>query len=198
MSDCKRCPKHKTTGPPGVLVEYNDTSRTPSKDYMVSTLDGFPEHKNVRYSSRWVIYTGGPPEAHLFGINDILPPEANRVSIDREGRLEYEKGPDDFEPPGPIDGFCRDKKNDHFFLPVWKSCVWRHFSISFKLNCRCIDILARCGKSSQLTDYAKCEQCGDRMEIPVMVVPEKKTLSSLQYPEGLPIHNSKLRTHGTT
>ena len=191
---CKGCPEGKPTGPPGVLVEYNRTTRTPSENYMVSTLEGLPEHKGVRYSSRWVIYTGGPPEAHLFGINDILPPEANRISIDREGHLEYKKGPDDFEPPSPIDGFCRDKENDHLFLPMWKSCVWRHFSILFKLNCQCIDIIARCGKSSHLTDYAKCEQCEDRMKIPEMIIPKKKTISSLRYPEGLPIYNSKPTT----
>lgn len=195
-ANCKGC--SKPTEPPGVIVEHNEITRASTDDHMVSVLRGLPEYDDVRYSSKWVIYMGGPPEVHLFAINSILPPEADRISIDHEGHLEYKKGPGDFESPSPIDGFCRDEENDHLFLPLWESCVWRHYNIAFKLNCQCINIISRCGKTDQITDYATCKQCEDRLEIPLIIVPEMKTISSLRYPEGLPIHSSKPKTHGTT
>jgi len=189
MSDCKGCPER--ANPPGVIVEHNEVTRTLTGEHMVPKLSGFPEHENVLYSLRWVIYTGGPPEAHLYGINSILPPEADRVGVTPEGNIKYKIGLDGWQPPNPIDGFRRDAENDYLFLSQWESCTWRHYSISFKTNCKCIDVIARCGKSARLTDFAKCEQCEDRLEIPVSVPPKKKTVSSLRYPEGLPVHNSK-------
>jgi len=191
MSNCKKCPEQATNIQPGNLVENN---KIPSKENnMVKTIWGLPEHEGVLYSSMWIIFTGGPPEAHLFAINRIIP--IDRIQITRKGHIKYKKGLGDFESPSPIDGYQRDEENDYLFLPLWESCIWRQFSISFKLNCQCINIIAWCGKTSEFVKYNQCKQCGDRIPIPEVIIPQKKTISSLQYPEGLPVHSSKPSTH---
>ncbi len=201
MSDCKDCPERPTVHLKDEVYPNDrgqgEVYQAPEEETLVSTMEGLPERKGVLYNQTWVIYTGGPPEAHLFGINRIIPKAAKHIKVNSDGSIEYEKGPDDFEPPGPIDGFQRAKRDDHLFLPQWGSCVWRHFGVSFKTSCQCINVLSRCGKTSRMTSYAECEKCEDKIGIPEIVVPKTKTVESLKYPEGLPVHSPRLGRRGT-
>ncbi len=180
MRDCKKCPEsiypEETVTREDILKGLPDrTSNTP-----------LPELEGV--GKVWIIYTGGPPEAHLSSLRYITP---DNIKVGHTGSLEYQKKSDNFEPPKHIDGYQRDKENDHLFLPVWKSCVVRHFNLSSKSVCNCVDVIARCGKTFQIVKCADCDQCEYRVKIPELKRPVKKTLKSLQYPVGLPIHNPK-------
>ncbi len=198
MSECKDCPERPTIHlKDEVHPKRSEVHQPPKEEVLVGTIEGLPEREGVLYNRAWAIYTGGPPEAHLFGINQIIPERAEHIEVNLDGSIEYKKGLSDFEPPSPIDGYQRDKENDHLFLPQWKSCVWRHYGILFKTSCQCIDVLSRCGKTSRMTSYTKCEECTERMGIPEMVVSEKKTVKSLRFPEGLPVHNPRPGRHDT-
>ena len=181
MSDCKGCP------------DSNQPKDTPSREDVVKSFSvgtsNAPKHPEIACSKPWIIYTGGPPEAHLGSLRLITP---DNIKVGSDGTLEYEKKPGGFEPPSVIDGYERDSNNQWIFKPLWKSCSMRHFNVSLKSSCQCIDVIARCGKTFQMVKCIDCDQCGNRVEIPELKMPIKKTLKSLQYPEGLPLHSSRL------
>lgn len=138
----------------------------------------------------WVFHTGGPPHAQLLVMVTTLPPDYARIQVYNNGDLEYKKtGPDDFEPPSPIDGYVCDQENQWLFHPLWKSCQNRLFSIVVKPQCQCVEVLAKCILTEGLVKYEACEKCKGRVEISEMKVPKKKTIQSLRLPDL--DHNSK-------
>jgi len=131
----------------------------------------------------WVIFTGGPPEAHLAALAHVLPQGYDRVTVHHDGSIEYAKGLDDWEPPSPINGYERDAANPLLFRPLWKSCRWRRFSVRVTDNCQCLNVVAKCGHpmSPNVDEFVKCEicnRCECREEIKPRPIPQKKTLHS--------------------
>ena len=138
-----------------------------------------PPAKRPATSQGWVIYTGGPADRHLAGITHVIPDNYDRVTIDADGCIIYEKGPDDWEPPSPIDGYTQD---GNVFAPQWKSCQWRAYSVLVKPSCNCLDVIAQCNKpqietSYQMVKCAVCDQCAERVAIPrPRPRPQRKTI----------------------
>ena len=141
-----------------------------------------PKWPVTRGSQGWVVYTGGPPEAHLAALKHVIPDDYERVTVHPDGSIEYEKGPDDWEPPSPIDGFIQDKDNPLLFYPQWKTCKWRMFSIRISSSCNCLDVVAQCNNPhtetlGAIVKCADCDQCSQRVEIPPLPPrPKRKTL----------------------
>ena len=163
-SDCEGCPE-----PP----------QTPSNGGVASEVPGRPPRAS---GQGWVVWTGGPPEAHLASLCFILPPGMLHVRIHPDGSIEYiGTGPDDWEPPSPIDGYERDAVNQRLYRPLWKSCQYRYFSVIVKEKCQCLEVIAKCGNpqaanANELVKCGLCNQCGDRVAIPQSLVPKRKTL----------------------
>ncbi len=124
-------------------------------------------------SRGWVIYTGGPPEAHLSAMQHTLPADYKRARFLPDGSIQYEKGPDDWEPPSPIEGYECDAEDDRLFRPLWESCQRRLYSAGVKEGCKCIQIRTICSRletesSEQVNiDFATCHECKWREPIPV-------------------------------
>lgn len=138
--------------------------------------------RSVRGSGQgWIVFTGGPPEAHLGALRHIVPKDFDRVVIHPDGVIEYtKKGLDDWEPPSPIDGYDCDVVNPGLFRPLWKSCQCRSFSVIVK-RCQCLDVIAKCDNplAANVNEFVQCEtcdQCEQREEIPTPLRPQKKTL----------------------
>ena len=89
----------------------------------------------------WVVYTGGTHQRHLAMMRHTLSPGYDRVTFHDDGSIEYRKGPDDWEPPSPIEGYERDPKNPLFFRPLWKSCTWRMYGTEVMAACQCLQVL---------------------------------------------------------
>ena len=162
-SDCEGCPESR---------------RTPTNRGAAPEAPG----RTLRPSGQgWVVWTGGPPEAHLASLSFVLPPGMLHVRIHPDGSIEYEKGLDDWEPPSPIDGYERDAVNQRLYRPLWKSCQCRYFSVKVKEACQCLDVIAKCGhpQAEVVDEFVKCwlcNQCEDRVAIPQPFVPKRKTL----------------------
>jgi hypothetical protein len=165
-SDCEGCPQPRQFPPvPETLSEVPGRSLRPS-------------------GHGWVIFTGGPPEAPLAALAHVLPRDYGRATVHPDGSIEYtSKGPDDWEPPSPIDGYERDAANPMLFRPLWKSCRCRSFSVVVKENCQCLDVLARCGNPmapevDTLVEYKVCDRCEHRDKIKPRPKPQRKMIQS--------------------
>jgi len=165
-SECEGCP-----GP----------RPTPSDGGVAPEAPGRP----LRASGQgWVIWTGGPPEAHLAALAFVLPHGLLHIRVHPDGSIEYiGKRLDDWEPPSPIDGYERDAANQRLYRPLWKSCQCRYFSVKVKEKCQCLDVIAKCGnpQAKVVDEFVKCvdcDQCEDRVAISEPFVPKRKTLHS--------------------
>ena len=165
-SDCEGCPQ-------------------PRQFPMIPETSSEAPGRRLRPSGQgWVSFTGGPPEGHLAALAHVLPVDIAYVTIHPDGSIEYdEKRPGGWEPPSPIDGFERDTENPRLFRPLWKSCQLRSFSLTVKENCRCLDVIAKCGNprapvTDQLVKHMACVDCDYRLSILVPPKPRKKTLHS--------------------
>jgi hypothetical protein len=126
----------------------------------------------------WVIYTGGPPERHLSMMQHTLPKDYTRGRFLPDGSLQYENGPDGWEPPSPVEGYERDAEDAWLFRPLWKSCQLRMYGTVIKESCECIQVLAVCSHpETKLNEHGEvtfdmCETCPWRSPIPVPLVPQ--------------------------
>jgi len=102
----------------------------------------------------------------------LLRSDANRgkkISIEVDGAVVYEKGPDDWEPPRDIVGYQRDPNNPWRFVPLWLPCKHQKMKILHGGGCGCIRIRMKCLNSSvkvkgkHLT-HEQCQQCPAREE----------------------------------
>jgi hypothetical protein len=130
----------------------------------------------------WVVYTGGTPERHLAMMQHTLPEGYTRAKFLSDGSIEYEKGPDDWEPPSPIEGYERDAENQWLFRPLWKSCQLRMYGTVVKEACECIQVHAVCSHPEVRLDdhgevnYDVCKECPHRMPIQELIVPKPTPL----------------------
>ncbi len=163
-SDCEDCPKPR---------------QSPSVGVVAPEAQGRPLRA---LGQGWIAWTGGPPEAHLASLCFALPPGMLHVRVHPDGSIEYiGKRLDDWEPPSPIDGYERDAVNQRLYRPLWKSCQRRYFSVKTKEACQCLDVIAKCGNPQaavvdELVKCWLCNQCEDRVSIPQLSVPKRKTL----------------------
>jgi hypothetical protein len=125
-------------------------------------------------------HSGGPPEIHLAMMQHTLPPSYSRAHFLPDGSIQYTKGPDDWEPPSPIEGYERDAENPWFFRPLWKSCQLRMFGTEIKEACECIQVVTICNHPETELDghgevtFAMCEECPHRESIPaVRLIPQR-------------------------
>lgn len=127
----------------------------------------------------WVLYTGGPPETHLAMMQHTLPDDYTYGYFLPDGSIHYDKRPDDWEPPGLVEGYERDGQDSWSFHPLWESCQLRMYGTEIKKQCRCIQVVAVCNHHKvELNDhgevtYEMCKGCTHRVPIPVLVVPKK-------------------------
>ncbi len=134
----------------------------------------------------WVIYTGGPPENHLAMMQHTLPSDFKRAHFLSNGSIQYEKGPDDWEPPSPIEGYERDVENDWLFHPLWESCQHRMYGTEIKEACECIQVLTMCTyPDTELNKHGKvvftiCKSCPQRVPIPVPVVVRPRSFTGTE------------------
>jgi len=166
---CKDCPEQTPSGIPDVIA---------------------PEGLA---SIGWVVYTGGPPELHLAMMQHTLPADYQKGQFLPDGSIQYEKRPDDWEPPGPIEGYERDTEDAWLFRPLWKSCRMRLYSTVVKEACECIQVVAICSDpESELDEHGKipfevCEDCPRREPIPVRITPKRTPLPEpFRSPESVP------------
>jgi len=187
---CEGCPD--VAYPPAPDVP---TGQTPSTEDVFKRLPGgtsggpLPEKSGLIYSDVWGIHLGGTPEDHLVSVVLAIPEGFTRIFVHEDGSLEYKKGPDDFEPPNPINGYERDLKNQWLFKPLWKSCAMRYYGVVVKDKCKCIDVTAKCSVNSHWVKYEDCLRCKARLPIEVPLVPIHKSRQNLRLPDRG--HNSK-------
>ncbi len=122
-----------------------------------------------------------------------IPLGYERVEIDSDGVIVYEKDLNDWESPRSIDGFERDSENLFLFRPVWVPCKSRVYSILVQDKCQCIDVLAEClhnnpEDGTPYVRYEDCEKC-TCLRPYVKPLPGKKTVSSLRIPN---LHHSSM------
>ena len=180
---CSGCPD---TTPPGFTKPVDA-----ALDWVATGLPkGLPEGLSnkpladtdeIVYSRVWGIYVGGSPEEHFATLAMTIPQDYTRATVHRDGSLEYTES--DWEPPSPIDGYERDAENQWLFHPKWKSCRWRQYGVAVKLKCQCLDVIARCSLTGCWVQFTDCSECGARLPIKPSIVPKKKTLRSLRFPE---------------
>jgi hypothetical protein len=190
-SPCKGCPDSLPPGytkPDDAPLDWVPTGLPEGLPECVSKAD-LVDTPGTIHSESLGLYVGGTPEEHLCTIFLTIPKEYTRVDMTHSGDILYKKGPDDWEPPGPIDGYECDGENQWLFHPLWKSCKWRHYGVAIKQKCQCIDVIARCGISSCWVKSSECSECKARASIKSQRIPQKKTIQSLRFPD-LP-HNSK-------
>jgi len=113
----------------------------------------------------WVVYSGGSHENHLAMMRFTLPPGYGRVTFHDDGSIEYQRGPDDWEPPRPIDGYVLDGENSWLFRPVWTPCALRMHSTVLHESCQCIDVIAFCMRSQKMVTSEKCDSCEQRVPV---------------------------------
>ena len=136
-----------------------------------------PDQSVPKGSVGWVVYTGGPPRLHLAMMQHTLPDDFHRAKFLPDGSIQYAKGPDEWEPPSPIEGYMRDELNDWLFHPLWKSCQLRLYGTFVKENCLCIEVLAVCNHPETKPDehgevkFNICESCKRRVPIAEPVMP---------------------------
>ena len=141
-----------------------------------------PPPKRPVTSQGWVVYTGGPEKIHLASLTHVIPDNYDRVIVSDSGTIIYKNKPDDWEPPSPIDGFIQEAGNPLIFYPLWKSCIWRAYSVLVKPGCNCLDVIARCNHPKadafcKMVKCAVCDQCAERVAIPdPQPRPKRKTL----------------------
>lgn len=142
-----------------------------------------------KHTTGWIVYTGGSFKLHLAMMQHTLPPDYSRAHFLVDGCIRYEKGPDDWEPPSPIDGYKRDTENPWFFRPLWKSCRLRMFGTEIKEACECIQVIAICNhpetdlNSHGEVPFTMCEACPHRDPIPVLVQPKSRASQGRSGPE---------------
>jgi hypothetical protein len=111
------------------------------------------------------VYSGGSHEDHLAMMRFTLPPGHERVTFHDDGSIEYQKGPDDWEPPRPINGYVPDAENPWLFHPVWRPCRLRMHSTILHESCQCIDVVAFCMGSQKMLTSEECDSCEQRIPI---------------------------------
>jgi hypothetical protein len=148
-----------------------------------TTNEPLPELEGVIYSQVWAIDQGMFTEGHLVQIVLTIPGRPKHIGCHSDGSIEYKKGPDDFEPPSPINGFKRDPENKWLFRPLWESCTWRHYTTMLKTKCQCIDVLAKCSANEHWVRYEDCLECKSRLPIPNYTSPILKTRANLRLPD---------------
>jgi hypothetical protein len=138
----------------------------------------------------WVLYTGGPPERHLAMMQHTLPDGYQYGRFLPDGSIQYEKGPDGWEPPSPIEGYERDAEDQWFFRPLWESCQLRMYGTVVKEACECIQVLTVCSHpETKLNEhgevtFAMCQSCPRRVPILVPITPKRTPLpESFRLPE---------------
>jgi hypothetical protein len=147
---------------------------------------GLPED-----GERWIVYGGGFPEHPLAMMQHTLPGDYTKGKFLSDGSLKYEKGPDDWEPPSPVEGYERDAKDPWLFRPLWKSCQLRMYSTVVKEACDCIQVRAMCNHPetgpSPMVDFEICEACQKRQPIQARIVPKRTPMPK---PFTLPVQGS--------
>ena len=127
----------------------------------------------------WVLYTGGPPEAHLSMMQHTLPDDYTYGRFLPDGSILYDQRPDDWEPPSLVEGYERDGQDSWSFHPLWESCQLRMYRTEIKKQCRCIQVFVMCiHPEATLNDhgegtYEGCKGCPHRVPIPVPFVPKR-------------------------
>ena len=127
----------------------------------------------------WVLYNGGPPEAHLAMMQYTLPDDYTYGHFLADGSILYDKKPDDWEPPGLVEGYERDGQDSWSFHPLWKSCQLRIYGTEIKEQCNCIQVLTMCNHPEITLDnhgevtFGQCNSCLIRIPIPIPFVPKR-------------------------
>ena len=126
---------------------------------------------------RWIVYTGGLPERHLAMMQHTLPDDYTKGKFLPDGSIQYEKGPDDWEPPSPVEGYECDAEDPWLFRPIWKSCQLRMYSTVVKEACECIQVRTMCnhpetGPEPGVT-FETCKACPNREPIQARLVPKR-------------------------
>jgi hypothetical protein len=180
---CKGCPDLPYPPAPEVPVGMVPNLEDTYKGLPEGTTSELKLPEGVITSGVWAVHQGFHAEDHLAQIYMTLPEGFTRVDIYGDGSIEYKKKPDDFESPGPIDGYVRDPENPFLFRPLWESCEWRYYTTVLKVNCQCIDVIARCSVNSHWVRYADCIQCKCRLPIKKRPNPVLKTRQNLRLPD---------------
>jgi hypothetical protein len=185
MSDCKGCPEGVYPSAPSTPLHNKIVDPSEIHKGLPEGTSGepLPELEGVIYSQIWGVDQGAFAEGHLVQIALTIPEGSKVLGSHVDGTIEYEKGPDDFEPPSPIDGFKRDPENKWLFRPLWESCSWRHYTTMLKTKCQCIDVLAKCSVTGHWVRYEDCLKCKSRLPIPNFTMPEAKTRATLRLPD---------------
>ncbi len=181
---CEGCPDTPYPfGPQSLSTNPSEGFEELSKNLPKGTSGGpLPEADGIEYSVFWAAQLGQYAEDQLSQIGTTFPVDV-QICVSNTGDIKYEKGPDGFEPPGPINGYERDEEDPWLFHPIWESCTYRHYTSLFKTKCQCVDVLAKCSISDHWVGYEDCLKCGSRCPLETYREPIKKTRHNLRMPD---------------